>query len=212
MKKKTKISQTKIVKKVISLKKLTNKKLSVQLAILVLVVAALGFGYYRFWNVAIVNGKAISRINYIRTMEKQGGKQVLDRMIQEAMIRDEAQKKGVKIEQAVIDGEMKKIETQVVSMGQTLEEALLGEGITKEELEDQIRMQKMVELMANANVEITQAQIDEFVAENKDQFPKGTTNAEMQTAAKQELAGQAGNEAINKWLGDLNTNAKIVYK
>jgi len=200
------------MKKGIKNTKVVNKIMSIHLAFLVLVLAALGYGYYRYWNVAVVNGKPISRIAYIKNMEKQGGKTVLDRMVQETMIRDEAQKKGIKIEQGVIDGEIKKIESQVTTMGMTLDEALKSEGLTKAELEDQIRMQKMVEVMAGASTEITQAQIDKYIVDNKTQFPTGTTKEQMQTTAREELTSQAANAAINKWLENLNTSAKIIYK
>jgi foldase protein PrsA len=212
MKKKIKNSEIETVEKEVISEKNVSKIMSVHLAFLVIVLAALGYGYYRFWNVAIVNGKPISRITYFKNMEKQGGKQVLDKMIQETMVKDEAQKKDIKIDQGVIDEEVKKIESQIKIMGQTLDEALKTEGITREELDDQIRMQKMVEVMANANIEITQKQIDEFIATNKDQFPKGTTKEEMQTSAKEELTTQLGSAAIGKWFEDLRKNAKIIYK
>ncbi|MFA5827732.1 MAG: SurA N-terminal domain-containing protein [Candidatus Shapirobacteria bacterium] len=212
MKKKIKKPEIETVEKVTISEKNINKAVSVYLALLVLVLAALGYGYYRYWNVAIVNGQPISRIAYIQTMEKQGGKAVLDRMVQETLVRSEAKKKGVQIQQQAIDEEIKKIETQITAMGQTMDEALKAEGITRAQLEDQIRMQKMVEVMANANAEVTQAQIDDFIEKNKDQFPKGTTKEEMQSTAKEELTSQAGNEAISKWLAELNKNAKITYK
>jgi len=212
MKKKSKRVETVAVDRQVNQETVVDKKMSIRLALLLLAVVGLGYLYNRYWNVATVNGRPISRISYIKNMEKQGGKQVLERMIQETMIRDEARKKGVTIQQTAIDEEIKKIESQVTAMGRTFEEALESEGITKEELEDQIRMQKMVEVMASANVEVTQEQIDKFISENKDQFPKDTTKEEMQSMAKEELANQAANEAISAWLEEMNKNAKIIYR
>jgi len=193
-------------------KKIIDKKKSAHLIFLTVVLVLLGWGYYRYWNVATVNGKAISRIDYIKTMERQGGKQILDQMVQETLIKDEAKKKEVTIQQSAIDDEIKRIESQVSAMGRTLEEALKSEGITREELEDQIRMQKMVEVLAGANVEITQEQIEKYLVDNKDQFEKGTSKEEMQSMAKEELASQASSKAISGWLEELNKNAKVVYK
>ena len=58
-----------------------NQIIKIHLGIFLIVLVALGYGYYRYWNIAIVNGKGISRIDYIKTMERAGGKQTLDQMV-----------------------------------------------------------------------------------------------------------------------------------
>ncbi|MBU3935660.1 SurA N-terminal domain-containing protein, partial [Patescibacteria group bacterium] len=82
-------------KKKIVIKKINWKKVAPAL-VLVLVLGC----YYQFCNVATVNGRLISRFKYVKSMEKQIGKQTLDQMVTEALILGEAQKKGIKIEDA----------------------------------------------------------------------------------------------------------------
>jgi parvulin-like peptidyl-prolyl isomerase len=168
--------------------------------------------FYKYGIVATVNGKAISRIAYIKKLEKNDAKQLLDQMITENLILGEANKKGVKIEKNVIDEEIKKIDEQIKAQGQTLEAALSSRGMTKADLEDQINMQKVVEKLSAPTTEITQAQIDEFLKANKAQLPAKSTKEELQTIAKDELARQASDSAVTAWLEGLRKDAKIIYR
>ncbi|MFA6519017.1 MAG: SurA N-terminal domain-containing protein [Candidatus Shapirobacteria bacterium] len=176
------------------------------------IIIALIFGYIRFWNVATVNGVAISRIDYLKTLVKQDNKQILEMMIQEAMIVNEATKKGVVVDQKAVDEEISKIETQLKADGQDLDVALKASGMTKADLEKQIRIKKLVTLLSSSKIEITQGEIDEFLKTNKSSLPTGKTKEELQTLAKDELIAQADQASASAWLQDLSQNAKVEYK
>jgi hypothetical protein len=184
----------------------------IPLALLALVLVASLFAYIKYGSVAAVNGRQVSRLEYIKNMEKQGGKQVLEGMIEESLIMGEASKKGVTIEQGVIDSEITKIDDQLKTQGQTLDAALTAQSMTKNDLIQQIKLQKTVEKLANSPTEVTQAQIDDFLAKNKDQFPKTATKEEMTTTAKTQLLSQLRSEAISKWFEELKKAATIIYK
>lgn len=181
-------------------------------ALLVILMAAGIYGYVRFWNIATVNGKPISRLDYIRTIEKQGGKQTLDIMVDEALILNEAMAKGVTVDQKTVDDEIAKIETQLKAQNQTLDAALLASGMVKSDLEKQIRLKKLESILSAPKTEITQAQIDEFLKVNKSMLPTGVTKDQLQTLAKNELILEASKTAAEAWLANLRTSAKIVYK
>ena len=70
-------------------------------ALLIIVLAGAFWVYNRYWNVATVNGKGISRMEFYKTLEGQGGKQTLDQMIQESLVMQEASKKKITIGQDV---------------------------------------------------------------------------------------------------------------
>lgn len=192
---------------------INKKKISNVLAghLILLTLVAVGglWAYYRYGNIAVVNGRGISRLDYIKSMERQGGKQTLDMMIEEALILGEGINKEVKIEQGVIDGEIAKIEAQVKASGQTLEAALTGAGMSRSDLEKQIRLKKIVEALSAAKTEISQAEIDGFLKTNKDQLPTGSTKEELQTLAKNELTNQANQASASAWLMNLKNSAKI---
>ena len=178
---------------------------------LLLVILAGLLAYYKFGSIASVNGKRISRLTYIKSSIKASGAQVLDQMITESLIENEAKKQNITIDKATIDAEVKAIDEKIVAQGSTLVEALKAREMTMADLESQIKMQKLVEKLSGANKEITQAQIDEFLKTNKAQLPKGVSKDELQKMAKEELASQASNDAINTWLEKVKKEAKIVY-
>lgn len=189
-----------------------SKVMMGHLAALAILVGSGGYAYAKYWNVATANGRNISRIDYIKNLEKQGGKQVLDQMIQEALIRNEAAKKGIKVDQKTVDDEIKKIEEKIKGQGLTLDQALLSQGMTKADLEGQIAISKMVTALVKSDKEITQAEIDKFLADNKAQLPKNATKDDLQKLAKEQLTSQATSQAASAWLAELKKNAKIIYR
>lgn len=202
----------KAVSQVLPSNKKASKKTLLTVLISIVAVAALAFLYYRFGIVAIVNGRPISRFAYLRTLEKQDQKQTIKQMTNEALVYQEAAKKGVSIEQSVIDAEITAIEAQIKEQGLTLDSALASEGMSKADLIAQIKLQKTVEKLANPNLEITQAKIDEFLKTNKASLPSSYTKEELQELAKTQLTSQIKNEAISNWFTELQKTAKIVIR
>jgi len=180
--------------------------------IAVLIALVLGYAYYRFGIVATVNGVPISKISYLNALEKQDKKQTIKQMANEALVLQEAAKKGVTIDQATIDTEIATVEAQIKSQGQTLDAALLAEGMTKADLEKQIRIQKIVEKLSNPSIDITQAQIDDYLKTNKASLPTTYTKDQLQSLAKEQLTSEAKNTAINTWFTELQKNSKIIIR
>lgn len=194
------------------LKKINFKKINIKWALLFLILVLGFWAYNRYGVVAKVNGKNISRISYIKALEKQSGKQVLEQMIVESMIEQEAAKNKIKIEDSEIKAGVTKVEEQVKSQGQTLESALADEGMNLKDLERQIKIEKIIEKLSDPKKEITEAQIAEFLSENKDRLPKGATKAELNELAKKQLESQIKAEAASNWFANLKKEAKIIYR
>lgn len=202
------------MKKEIAVKKINkNKKMIIIHGSILAIVLAFGIvGYIRFWNVATVNGKGISRVSYIKTLEQQGGSQILSSMIDENLILNEGIKNNVNVDQKTIDEEIAKIEEQLKAQNQTLDAALLSSGMTRADLDKQIKIKKIEAALSTTKVEITQAQIDEFLTTNKALLPTGKTKTELETLAKEQITLEANQTAAATWLANLKQNAKIVYK
>jgi hypothetical protein len=196
-------------------KKGVAKKLSkvakIHLIGLVVLLVLVSGCFYKFGIVATVNGTPIYRSTYIAKLQK-ADTTVLNQMVQDSLINGEAKKKGIIISQKDIDDSMSKIEEQVKAQGTTLDEAMKSQGITKEELVSQIRSQKIAEALASPSAEITQAQIDAFLKENKSYLPTGKTDSELQTLAKEQLETQAKNTSLSAWYNNLKSSSKIIYK
>ena len=189
-----------------------SKILMIHLVLLAVLIGVGAYGYAKYWNVASANGVNISRIEFYKALEAQGGKQVLDQMVQEALIKSEAAKKGVTVDQKTVDAEIATISTKLKAQGMTLDDALKAQGMTKADLESQVKLQKMVTVLAAPKIEITQAQIDKFLTDNKAQLPKTDTKEQLQQLAKDQLTSQANSQAITTWLATLKSTAKIIYR
>jgi len=189
-----------------------KKIIKIHLLVLVVVVVLVVAAYLRFWNIATVNGVPISRLSYIKMMEKQVGQEVLSGMIDNTLVLNEGNKNNVKIDQKTIDDEIAKITDQLKTQNQTLDSALSASNMTKADLERQIKIQKIESVLSATKVEITQAQIDDFLKTNKAQLPTGKTKAELQALAKDELTYEASQSAATNWLDSLRQSAKIIYK
>ena len=144
------------------------KKLLLVFVVLILLLGAIYFSK-RFFIAASVNGKSISRLTVIKELEKQGGKNVLETIITETIIRQEAEKRKIGVSQKEIDEEMKKIESNVVSQGSTLDQALQNQGMTKTVLIEQIKIQLMLQKMAGANITVSEKEIEDFISASKNQ-------------------------------------------
>ncbi|MFA6007897.1 MAG: SurA N-terminal domain-containing protein [Candidatus Shapirobacteria bacterium] len=190
----------------------THKKINFPLILGLIIIAAAVYAYYRFGVVATVNGKPISRLAYLETLEKQDKKQTITQLVNEALVYQEAAKQKVTVDQSVIDAEVKKVEAQITAQGQTLDAALTSEGMTLADLENEIRLQKTAEKLANPQVTVTQAEIDKFLVDNKTALPTGSTKEQLQTMATEQLSSQAQSDAVNTWFSNLKKAAQIIIR
>lgn len=190
----------------------TARKINFTPIIGLIIVAVAVYAYYRFGVVATVNGKPISRFSYYQSLEKQDKKQTVTQLVNEALVYQEAAKQKVTIDQATIDAGVKKIEDQIKAQGQTLDAALTAEGMTKADLENEVRLQATVEKLAGPAPTATQSEIDKFLADNKSALPTGYTKQQLQDLAKEQVESESKNTAINTWFSALKKAAQIVIR
>jgi hypothetical protein len=172
----------------------------------------LGYAVYRFWGIATVNGQTISRLAYYQTMEKQIGEQVLDGLITEALILDAAKANNYVVDEAAIDEQLDGIKKQIEANGQTIEEALAAEKMTMPEVRKQFALQQIVQNLGSGSVEVTETEIDDYIAQNEDFLPEGVEGQELRDMVKSQLESQKSNESVNQWIEGLKTGAEIVYR
>ena len=163
----------------------------------------------RYLIAATVNGKSVSRLAVLKKLEKQGGKKILETMITEAIIQQEAEKRKIVISQKDVDAEMKKIEANVTSQGSTLDQALQNQGMTKNDLTKEIKIQLMLQKMAGNDIKISDKEIDDFISANKNQ--QGFDREIPREQAVSQLKQQKSQQKIQSFLSDLKTKAKITY-
>lgn len=183
--------------------------LSIGAAILILVTCAwLGRGLF---VAAVVNGTPISRLSVVSSLEKQSGKTALESLIRKKLIDDETRKKNVTVTDDEIGKELKQIEAQVASQGGTLEDALNAQGMTINQLREQIEIQKKIEKLLGDSVSVSNEEVEAYISENKIELPKDKQPEEAKAALKEQLKQQKFQQAAQKWVSDLTKNAKIQY-
>ncbi len=158
---------------------------------------------------ATVNGQPISRIAVIRELERQGGKQALNSIVTKNLILQEAKKQNVTVNKEEIDKELKRIEDNIKRQGQTLDQALTLQGMTKENLVEQIRLQKMIEKIVGKDIKVADKEVDEYIAKNQESLPQDQERKVLGAQVKDQLRQQKLNEKVNSWIESLRKNAKI---
>lgn len=177
-------------------------------AIVILVLAVGGYFFGKWYTVAKVNGEVISRSEYTKELEKAAGKQVLDSLTTKKIITQEAKKRNIVVSDKDIEGEMKKIENQLKSQGQSLDQVLAFQGQTRESLKEQIVLQKTVEKMVGP-VTVSDEEITKFIEENKDLAAQNTDLDSLKKQAKDRLTQQKTDAKIQQLIQDLRKKAKI---
>ncbi len=193
-----------------SLKKYATKRNGIILLVLVL----LGVGLYFFrgyFIAATVNGQPISRLQVVQELEKQSGKQTLESLVTKNLILQEMKKNNITVEDSEIASEIKKIEDALQQQGRTLSDALAQQGLTRPELEEQLRIQKMIEKLFSKDAVVSDAEVDAYIEENKDALPTDQEESALKTTIKEQLKQQKLTTKFQTWLEELQKQAKIEY-
>ena len=158
---------------------------------------------------ALVNGTPITRLTVIKELEKQNGKRALDALVNQELIFQAAKKKNLEIKPAVVDQEVKKIETNTAKQGGNLDEILKAQGMTRNDLKNQIKVQLTVEKLLADKIKISQKEIDQFIQANTSEEEGSTQKPPTKDEAKDQLRQQKLQKEATAWIEQLKKNAKI---
>jgi len=188
-------------------------KISLRTIIIVVVIVAVLVLVYIFKGVfvaATVNGSPIGRLTVIEKLEKASGQALLDSLIEQKLIADEAQAQNIEVTDEEVAEEIKKIEDQISAQGGDLDDTLAQQGMSRQELEEQILLQKQVEKMLVDKIEVS----DEDVANYISTYQLDIADEEMETAygqIKAQIKNQKLSQEVETFLGDLKDKADIKY-
>lgn len=183
---------------------------------IVIVLLLASFGYLLFLNrglfvAAMVNNQPISRLSVVSELEKKQGKSALDSLITETLIMQEAQKNNIVVSQEEVDGEIGKISDSVKAQGQDLDQLLTLQGMKKEDLEKQVRVQKIVEKILADKLNVTDEDVKKYITDNKDSFPATMKEEEKVTQARTQLQQDKIGTEFQTWVTDLRSKSDIKY-
>lgn len=192
-------------------KKERKNKNKLLIGIAVLVVVAAVYYFKDLFLVAIVNNQPILRLSLVRELEKQAGKQVLNSMIAKILIDQEAKKQNIIVSEKEIQDEVKKIEKNLESSGQNLDQVLQSQGMTRQDLEEQMRLKIVIDKILGKDVSVTDEDVNNYIQENKISLVDDEKAEESKKSLKEQIRQTKINEKSQLWIEDLQAKAKINY-
>lgn len=210
-KKSTKSKSTTVVSASQKSSPFSNLKLKDLIIPAIIVIAVLLLGTFKhLFVVASVNGQQISRLSLIAELERKDGRAVLENMVTENLILQEAKKKKINIGQDEVNSEITKIEKSVTDQGQNLDMLLAQQNMSRDDLKRQVEIQLILRKMVGEQ-KATDKEVDDYIEKNKESMPEGTDPATAKAQIKQQLEQQKLSEKIQAFVADLQKNAKINY-
>jgi foldase protein PrsA len=158
--------------------------------------------------VASVDGHVITRFSVISELEKQGGKDALELLINKQLVNKAASDMNIVITDSDIDPDIKRYEDQFSANGGTLDESLAVQGMTRQDLRDQIEIQKKVEKILGDKVNVTDEEIAQYMKDNSI-TPEAGKEQEAKEQIKEGLKQEKLSEHSNQLLADLRAKAKV---
>lgn len=179
-------------------------------------LAILGFfivaGYFGKHLVVagLVNNRPVYRMTIIRELEKQGGQQAMDSLVTQELIKQEASKKGLTVTNEDLDKKMADLDAQFKAQGQTLDKVLEQQGLTRDAVKDQLKVQIALEKLLGDKINVTEKEVDAAYEEQKEIFAQEKDMNKVRTTIRETLRSQKLSTEAQALLEQLKKNAKIM--
>ena len=206
-----------VLKKKIILPKLLKKKLFSAINRKYLILGSAIFAIFVFFYftkslfiAAIVNGKPITRLALVKSLEKQGGQQALDGLVTKELIGQEAKKKGINVTDAEVTAEVDRIRKVVEAQGSSLEATLAFQGQTLKDLEENLYLKINVERIFGSEVSVSEEEISNYYEANKTLFSDQKLE-DVSGQIKDQLLQEKLGTKFSEWITEVKNNSKIKY-
>jgi hypothetical protein len=194
-----------------SMPTMTRKPMNSKVISFALVVVVIGLLTYKVgpWLVpSVVGSKLVTRFELWNRLEKSYGTQALDDMVNEKILDKAIADAHVKIDQAKLDSQISDLEKQFETTG-GLDEALKQRGLSRKDLEKQVRTQLAVEELLADKINPTEEEI-------KAQFDGGALTIykdkkldDVKAGITDELKQTKLRDAFLVWFADIKKEAKV---
>ncbi len=181
------------------------------IAVLAIIIIALLYMFRGAFIAATVNGTPISRLAVVQEMERQVGAQVLDSLINQALIERKAAEADLDVTVEDIKKEIALIEENLSTQNTTLDDALAQQGMTRADLERDIRFRKLAEMLVEDRVAVSEEEVNIYLEQNKEFLPPEEDEAVLKEQARNMLRQQKFSTAFQEWLTAAKAEADISY-
>ncbi|OGK61589.1 hypothetical protein A3G67_01340 [Candidatus Roizmanbacteria bacterium RIFCSPLOWO2_12_FULL_40_12] len=180
-----------------------------QKALLIIAIFTVLYLIKGWFVAAVVNGDPISRKAVIKELEREQGKGALDWLITKKLILQEARKRNIVVTQKEVDEEIAKMEKALAPQGQSFDQALALQGLSRESLKDRIKLSKIIEKIFSKDVVVTEKEVEDFIEKNRESIPAETDIEKVKPAIREQLRSQKVDQKGNEWIKKLTKDAKV---
>lgn len=193
------------------LKNILLSKIGAIALVVIIIIALFAYKNKGIFIAAIVNGQPVTRLSVVNQLEKQGGKIVLNDMVSQLLIVQEAKNKNITITQKDINDETKSFSENLTRNGETLDRYLTSQALTRQEFEDRVKFKVTAQKILGKSIIPTNQEIDDYIQTAKDQIPENTNMDNYRKTVAYELMQQKLSDKVQTLIQDLKKKAKIDY-
>lgn len=200
------LNKVDLIKNIGSLIKIkSSKKIYIVLLIIIIILLAV---YKKSWFVAAtVNTTPITGLELQMRLNEQFKDQILNQLINEKIILDEARKGNALPTEVEIDQKISELETNVGG-AEVLDSLLIQQGQTRVTLRDQIRLQLAISKLYDNQASISAEEVENFIKQNAASL-QSTDSAKQKEEAFNLLKQQKVSQIFNQKFQELRQKANI---
>lgn len=158
--------------------------------------------------VASVNGAKISRADYDKAVAHGDGSQILDGLVTNKLIEQDAAKHHVTVTTDDVDNDLKTVKAQFPTDA-AYRQALDAQHLTEPDLRDRLRIQLLVDKLVPASGTVSDSDIQTAYDAGKDTTYQGKTLDQVKDQIKTQLLQQQQSDAQSAYVDQLHSSAKI---
>lgn len=182
----------------------------------VIVLIGLLFLASRFWVVAWVDNKPITKFELYGLLEKRDEGKTAEELIVQSLLVSEGQKQRQAVSDAEIEAEIAKIEGLQGGAAQ-LDQILAINNTSREDFRKLVELQLLKQKLFGGNINVTDEQVSQYIEENKDALPpdalanpESSEAAQLRTNVKDQLVQTQIQENFNKWLDEAMNSSRVM--
>lgn len=185
-------------------------------ALVVLALIGLLFAASRFWIVAWVDNKPITKFELYSLLEKRDEGKTAEELIVQRLLLSEGQKQKQAVSASETETEIKKIEDQQGGPEQ-LNQILSIQRLSREDFKKLVELQLLKQKLFSGNVNISEEDVNKYIEENKQSLPANVLNnpesseaAQLRDGVKEQLKQLKVNENFNTWLEESLKSSRVI--
>lgn len=178
------------------------------LLLFIMIAGLVWFRYKHLIVVATVNGQPISSVAYVKQLHQLAGRQILEQMVIEKLILQQAESQGIQVTTEEYDQKVAEIEQQFAAMG-GLAAFLDAQNISDSEFRKQVELNLITEKLAGDS-QVTDQEVSDYYQENQE-FYQEVEEAEALDQIRQMLEGDVASTQVQKLIGEYQKTADIKF-